>query len=159
MKYSRLLLTTAIITLLSFSSKSQSLIGVAGISISNADYSFDFSVGEISFQEMQNTATGEKYIFGTGVVQPTIKISEPDAAIINDGLDYYPVPTRNILFLNPKYDWITGYRLFNANGILVQANTLYNNQISMASLAPGVYYLKLLPGYNSKYRTLKVIKQ
>jgi hypothetical protein len=159
MKYSRLLLTTAMITLLSFISKSQSLIGVAGITISNADYTFDCSVGEITFQEMENVTTGEKWIFGTGVIQPIIKFSEPTAEVINDALTYYPNPTRDILFLNPKYDWITGYRLYNANGSLAQANSVYNNQINMASLAPGAYFLQLLPGSNSKYRTLKVIKQ
>jgi hypothetical protein len=159
MKYSRLLLATAIITLLSFSAKSQSLIGVAGLTISNGDITFDASVGEISFEKMENISTGEKWIFGTGVIQPTIKVSEPNADIIYDGLDYYPNPTRDKLYLNPKYDWITGYRLYKANGSLAQANTIYNNQINMASLAPGVYFLQLLPGYNSKYRTLKVIKQ
>jgi len=159
MKYSRPLLTIAMVTLLSFSSKSQSLIGVAGLTISNSEYSFDFSIGEISFKEMADVTTGEKWIFGTGVIQPTVKISEPTAEVINDGLLYYPNPTRDILYLNPKYDWITGYRLYNANGSLAQANVVYNNQINMASLAPGSYFLQLLPGYNSKYRTLKVIKQ
>ena len=159
MKYSRLLLTTAMITLLSFSSKSQSLIGVAGLTVSNSEYSFDFSIGEISFREMADVTTGEKWIFGTGVIQPTVKVTEPNAEMINDALLYYPNPTRDILFLNPKYDWITGYRLYNANGSLAQSNTVYNNQINMASLAPGAYFLQLLPGSNSKYRTLKVIKQ
>jgi hypothetical protein len=159
MKFSRLLLTLAMIALLSFSSKSQSLIGVAGITISNGDVTFDFSIGEISFQNMENISTGEKWIFGTGVIQPTIKVSEPGAEIINDGLDYYPNPTRDVLYLNPKTDWITGYRLYNASGSLAQTKVIYNNQINMASLAPGIYFLQLLPGYNSKYRTLKVIKQ
>jgi hypothetical protein len=159
MKLNRLLLPATIL-LLSISSYSQSLIGVGGISISNSEISFDCSVGEISFQSMENITTGEKWIFGTGVIQPAIKMSEPDAAVINDVLEYFPNPTRDILFLNPKYDWITGYRIYKASGSLVESNTtLYNNQINMASLAPGVYFIKLLPGYNSKYRTLKVIKQ
>src|SRR3954471_7926954 len=98
MKLSRLLLPATVL-LLSLSSYSQSLIGVAGITISNADYTFDFSIGEISFSEMENITTGEKWIFGTGVIQPTVKISEPTADMINDGLDYYPNPTRDILFL------------------------------------------------------------
>jgi hypothetical protein len=159
MKYSRPFLTAIIALLFSLASYSQSLIGVAGITVSNAEYSFDFSVGEINVPTMENTSNGESWVFSSSLLQPTVKMVEPGCEVINDLLDYYPNPTRNMLNLNPKYDWITGYRLYKANGNLVQANALFNNQINMSTLAPGIYFLQLLPGCNSKHRILKVVKQ
>ena len=45
------------------------------------------------------------------------------------------------------------------DGKLVRSGSFVSNQIDISTLAGGVYFIRLLPGCNNQFRTLKVIKQ
>jgi hypothetical protein len=156
MKYSRLTIAVALL-LLSWTLHSQSLINSTGSTITTPDYIVEFSVGEIGITTLSD-ATGANFIT-QGLLQPILKITDPDCPIINDSLIFFPNPTRNFLSVVPKYNWITSYRIYAIDGKLVRVASFISNQINLIDLAPGVYFIQFLPGCNNKYRTIKVIKQ
>lgn len=135
-------------------SKAQSLINTTGTTVKTNDFILEYSIGEIGITTL---STSPNFIT-QGLLQPGLKITEPDCPIINDTLNYFPNPTREILSVVTRRDWITSYRIYAADGKLVRAAFFINNQINMADLASGVYFIKLFPGCNDKYRILKAIK-
>jgi hypothetical protein len=89
-----------------------------------------------------------------GLLQPSIKVINPACSIVYDTINCFPNPVEKIL----SVDWITGYRIYAADGKLVTVANFVNNQINMYNL-PGAYFIKLYPGCDDKFRVLKVIKQ
>lgn len=157
MKYSRLIIAAALL-FLTCSVSSQSLVNSSGATISTPDYILEYSIGEIGGTVTLQDANGTNYVT-QGLLQPIMKINSPDCPIINDSLTFFPTPTRNFLSVVPKYNWITSYRIYAADGKLVRVASFISNQINLIDLAAGVYFIKFLPGCNDKYRTIKVIKQ
>lgn len=156
MKFSRLNIAVSLL-FLSCRVNSQSLVNSSGSTITTPDYIVEYSVGEIGITTLQDA--NSTYYVTQGLLQPILKINNPDCPIINDSLTYFPTPTRNFLSVVPKYNWITSYRIYAADGKLVRVASFISNQINLIDLAAGVYFIKFLPGCNDKYRTIKVIKQ
>jgi Secretion system C-terminal sorting domain len=136
---------------------SQKLINTTGTTITDNKYIIEYSVGEISITTL--TAPANSSYITQGLLQPNIKVINPACAIVNDTINCFPNPVEKILSVVGRVDWITGYRIYAADGKLVRVSNFVNNQINMYNLPGGAYFIKLYPGCDDKYRILKVIKQ
>jgi Secretion system C-terminal sorting domain len=135
----------------------QKLVNTTGATINNDRYIFEYSVGEIAINTLTESA-GSSYIT-QGLLQPNIKIINPACNIVNDTINCFPNPVEKTLSVVGRLDWITSYRIYAVDGKLVRVASFINNQISMYNLPGGVYFIKLYPGCDDKFRVLKVIKQ
>jgi hypothetical protein len=135
----------------------QKLVNTTGNTIGDNNLTIEYSIGEISITTLF-TVNSTNYVT-QGLLQPSVKVINPDCAIINDTLNYFPNPAVNILSVIGKTDWITGYRIYASDGKLVRIAPFISNQINMYHLPGGVYFIKLYPGCDNKNRILKVIKQ
>ncbi|HEY6505834.1 MAG TPA: T9SS type A sorting domain-containing protein [Chitinophagaceae bacterium] len=137
--------------------QAQRLVNTTGNTIGNNNITIEYSVGEIAITTLVGP-NNTNYVT-QGLLQPTVKITEPSCEIINDTLNFFPNPTENILSVIARSDWITGYHIYATDGKLVRVAPFISNQINMYNLPGGAYFIKLFPGCNNKYRILKVIKQ
>ena len=138
------------------------MVNTTGNTISTPDYIFEYSIGEIAITTIEDPSTIKAWFITQGLLQPMPKITGSLSLcnFINDSVFYYPNPTINMLTVVTRNNWITGYRMYAADGKLIRNSFFVNNQISLADLAAGVYFVQLLPGCNNqKFRVLKVIKQ
>jgi Secretion system C-terminal sorting domain len=133
----------------------QQVINTTGNTIHDNNINIEYSIGEIAITTL---SSGSNYAT-QGLLQPTTKLADPSCIIINDTINYFPNPTENILRVVARYDWIKAYRIYAADGKLLRIASFVNNQINMNNLPGGVYFIKLYPGCNDKFRILKVIKQ
>ncbi|RYY55789.1 MAG: T9SS type A sorting domain-containing protein [Chitinophagaceae bacterium] len=149
----------ACLTTIAITTQSQSVVNSTGATISNPEFSLEYSIGEISIQTVGN-GTGDGIVTLTqGLLQPSVKLIDPACEVINDTVQFFPNPANRMLSVVSLYDWITGYHIYAADGKLVRVATFINNQIDLSNLASAVYFIKLFPGCNNKFRVLKVIKQ
>ena len=155
MKINRpVLLTASLLLLAAGRVKSQSLVNSTGQTIVSNDYQVEYSIGEIAittFSDNTNQLT-------QGLLQPSIKVINAECDIINDELQYFPNPTYNYLRIVGRHDWITGYQIYAADGKLVSNTRYFNNYIDLSKLASGMYIIRLLPGCNGSFKTIKIIK-
>jgi hypothetical protein len=134
----------------------QTLVNTTGEVLKSDNYIFEYSVGEISITTLSSLPGN--YIT-QGLLQPNVKLLDPACQVINDTIQYFPNPAQHYLSVVTRYDWITGYHIYAADGKLVRVASFINNQIDMSNLPGGYYFIRILPGCDNKYRTLKVIKQ
>lgn len=146
-------LTICIFTQLSL--KSQQILNATGATISNSNYVIEYSIGEMTAVE---TMQGTSNFITQGLLQPNIKIINPDCAIINQPFQYIASPTSDIIRLVGQNNWIDAYQIFAADGKLVRQLQFYNNQIDFSNLAAGIYFIRMLPGCDNKYKTIKIFK-
>jgi hypothetical protein len=135
--------------------QSQSLVNTTGNTIVSNSYQIEYSVGEISI----TTLAGSSNFITQGLLQPTLKVINPDCQIINEPLQNFPNPTRDKLRLVGQFDWITGYHIYAADGKLVRVASFINNYIDISNLPAATYFIKLYPACDNKYKVLKVVKQ
>jgi hypothetical protein len=135
----------------------QQLLNSTGKTISDGSHTIEYSIGEIAITTI--TSPGNTNYITQGLLQPNIKIVSPGCEIINDTVNWFPNPAEDILRVVSRVDWITDYHIYAADGKLVRVSPFTNNQINMRNLPGGVYFIKLYPGCNDKFRTLKVVKQ
>ncbi|HLG41460.1 MAG TPA: T9SS type A sorting domain-containing protein [Chitinophagaceae bacterium] len=135
----------------------QKLVNTTGTTVNDNNYIIEYSVGEIATTTL--TQAGNTNFITQGLLQPNIKIINPDCNIVNDTINCFPNPVEKMLSVVGRLDWITSYRIYAADGKLVRVAPFINNQINMYNLPGGAYFIKLYPGCNDKFRVLKVIKQ
>jgi hypothetical protein len=138
---------------------SQTLVSTTSNTIRSASYQFEYAVGEIAIITLSDVSIVKTHYITQGLLQPVEKYLGPDCKIINDTLQYFPNPTTSLVSVVARYDWITGYHIYAADGKLVRATSFFNNYIDLTNLPAAVYFIKLFPGCNNKYRILKVVKQ
>lgn len=140
---------------LSFHSNSQALVNTTGSTISSSSYIFEYSIGEISITTLSSVNNN----LTQGLLQPSLKISNPVCRYINDTLQYFPNPTRDKIRIIGRYNWIHSYIIYAADGKLVGNRSYFNNYIDISHLAAGMYLVVLYPGCDGKFKTLKILKQ
>lgn len=157
----RKLAATIILFLIAFPSLlfSQTLVSTTSNSIKTDAYQFEYALGEIAITTLSDATPVTTHYITQGLLQPIEKFLGPDCKIINDTLQYFPNPTTSLISVVSRYDWITGYHLYAADGKLVRATSFFNNYIDLSNLPAAVYFIKLFPGCNNKFRVLKVVKQ
>jgi hypothetical protein len=133
----------------------QTVVNSTGNTLKDNSYYFEYSIGEISI----TTLSGSTNNVTQGVLQPNIKKVPPPCDFLTEKVISFENPTRNLVRLVGRYDWITNYKVYAADGKLVKEGRFYNNVIDLTKFPAGAYFIKLYPGCNDDYKVLKVIKQ
>ena len=136
----------------------QTVINTTGNTVQDANNLFEYAVGEIGITTIPGTGPSTSYIT-QGLLQPNVKMIDPACQVVNDTIQYFPTPAKNILSVVTRFDWITGYHIYAADGKLVRVSSFVNNQIDLTNLPAAVYFIRVFPGCSNKFRTLKVMKQ
>ena len=132
----------------------QSVINSTGQTILSSQYIIEYSVGEMAIA----TITAPANYATQGLLQPSIKVVNPNCSIINQPFQYFPSPTYDKLRLVGRNNWIDAYQVFAADGKLVRSQKFYNNEIDLSNLASGIYFVRMLPGCDDNYKTIKIFK-
>jgi len=133
----------------------QTVVNSTGNTLKDNSYYFEYSVGEISI----TTLTGSTNNVTQGLLQPNIKKVPPPCDFLDEKVLSFENPTRNLVRLVGRYDWITNYKVYAADGKLVKEGRFYNNVIDLTKFPAAIYFIKLYPGCNDDYKVLKVVKQ
>jgi hypothetical protein len=144
-----------LIILGNMNAKTQTLVNSTGNTLKDNSYYFEYSIGEISI----TTLTGSTNNATQGLLQPNIKKIPPPCDFLDEKVLSFENPTRNIVRIVGRYDWVTDYKIYAADGKLVQEGKFYNNVIDITKHPAGIYFVKLFPGCNGDFRVLKVLKQ
>lgn len=145
----------SILLIISVSTKAQVLVNTTGNTLKNSAYVFEYSIGEIAvttINAIDNNIT-------QGLLQPNTKLIPPPCDFLDEKILSFENPTKNIIRIVGRYDWITDYKMYAADGKLVQEGRFYNNVINISKHPAGLYFVKLFPGCNGNNRVLKVLKQ
>ncbi len=153
--FQRLSLLVSALFSITFFSFSQTLVNTAGNTISNNSYFIEYSIGEISISTLSSTNND----ITQGLLQPSVKVQNPECAIVNDIIQYFPNPVQNLIRIVGRHDWIKSYNIYQSDGKLVARSDYFNNYIDITKLSSGVYFVVLYPGCDGKFKTLKILKQ
>lgn len=140
--------------------QAQTAIPAAGGNATGSGGTVNYSIGQITYQ----TFEGINGTIAQGVQQP-YEISVATAIENTEGiiLEYkvYPNPAHGLikLIINPFDDESFRYCLFDINGILLQDKKVISGEteISVESLNPAVYFLKVLED-NKEVKVFKIVK-
>ena len=135
--------------------KGQTLVNTTGNTIKDNSYYFEYSIGEIGI----TTIPGSTNNVTQGLLQPNIKKAPPPCDFLDEKVLSFENPTTSIVRIVGRYDWITGYKVYAADGKLVKEGKFTNNVIDLTKFPAAVYFIKLFPGCNNDYKVLKVLKQ
>jgi hypothetical protein len=141
--------------LISTNSFSQVLLNTAGNTIKNSDYNFEYAIGEISI----STLSSSDNTITQGLLQPNIKLLNPQCEIIRGTLLRFENPTRDRVRIAGQFDWITSYQVYATDGKLLRNSPFYNNYIDLSNLPAALYFIRLFPGCEGNFTVLKIIKQ
>jgi len=153
--YAHFLFLLLIFGLFSPIAMSQTLVNSTGNTIKDNYFYFEYSIGEISI----TTLSGGTDNITQGLLQPNIKKVPPPCDFLDEKVVSFENPTRNIVRLVGRYDWITDYKVYTSDGKLVKEERFYNNVIDLTKFPAAIYFIKLYPGCNNNYKVLKVFKQ
>ena len=153
----RICLIAIFLTACFSSLKAQSLVGAAGTTLIGNGYTVEYAIGEISINTL--TAPGNTNFLTQGLLQPNLKVTNPACEIVNDEFQYFPNPTIDRIRLVGRNDWITHYIVYGADGKLLASAQFQNNFIDIRRFPAGLYIIRLLPGCNGQFKTLKILKQ
>jgi hypothetical protein len=137
--------------------RAQSLVGATGTTLNSNGYSLEYAVGEISIHTL--AASGNTSFLTQGLLQPSVKVINPACDIVNDILQFFPNPTINKIRIVGRNDWITHYMIYAADGKLMATAPFVNNFIDLTRFAAGLYLVRLLPGCDGQFKTLKIVKK
>ena len=142
-------------------SNAQEAVVTSGGDASGTGGNVSYTIGQVVY----TTASGTGGSVMAGVQQP-YEISVP-TALENTGdilLEFsaYPNPTTDVLTLRTGERDIENisYRLFDMNGKLIKAGKLTGPEtpVNMQSLAPSVYFIKVIQN-DKEIKTFKIIKK
>lgn len=138
---------------------SQQVLNSSGNTLSNRDYIFEYSVGEITVSTIKSNSVNNPSFVTQGLLQPSIKVENPACQFINDTLQFFPNPAHDVVSISARYNWITNFIIYDAAGRLIINSPFYNNIIDVSKYAKGMYFIILFPGCSNKFKTLKILKQ
>ena len=133
----------------------QTVVNSTGNTIKDNSFYFEYSIGEISITTLSSGTNNVTQ----GLLQPNIKKIPPPCDFLDEKVLSFENPTRNLVRIVGRYDWITDYKVYAADGKLVKEGRFFNNVIDITKFPAGVYFVKLFPGCNNDFRVLKVLKQ
>jgi hypothetical protein len=139
----------------------QEAVVASGGDASGTGGSVSYTVGQVAY----TTTSGTNGSVATGVQQP-YEISVPTALDNTEDIllkfTAYPNPASDILKLKTgerDFNNLT-YKLFDMNGKLIKAGQLTGPEtsVNMQSLAPSVYFIKVIQN-DKEIKTFKIIKK
>tara|TARA_B100000886_G_scaffold235215_1_gene164592 strand:- start:478 stop:972 length:495 start_codon:yes stop_codon:yes gene_type:complete len=146
------------------SSIAQNIVVSAGSSDANQNFQVDYSVGQIFFQEFQDSDyTGPRSYYKEGVHQ-VFFVDEGFSSLVFDVVTKaYPNPTRGVFNISLDIDAsdIMGlsYSIYSQQGQLIYSGIVEKNpfKIDISGFSTGVYFIYL---YNLAKQTklIKIIK-
>jgi hypothetical protein len=161
MKHVNKLFVGLILTCYGLTIHAQNTIPVTGGNASGSGGTVSYSIGQITYQTFEGTNGS----VAQGVQQP-YEISVVTSIGNTDGivLDYkvYPNPAHGLIKLTvkPFDDGNFKFLLIDLNGILLQDKKVVSEEteISLESLYPAIYFLKLLKD-NKEIKVFKIVKK
>jgi len=138
-----------------YAAKGQTLVNSTGNTVKDNSYYIVYSIGEICI----STLSGSTNNITQGLIQPNIKKTPPPCDFLDDKVISFENPTRNIVRIIGQYDWITDYKVYTADGKMVKGGAFRNNAIDLTKFPAAMYFIRLYPGCNGKFKVLKVLKQ
>lgn len=135
----------------------QSLVGSSGSTINGNGYNIEYTVGVISATTI--SSAGNTHYITSGVLQPNPKVANHSGEIIDDTFQFFPNPTSDKIRIVGRYDWIRHFMIFSPEGKLLAQSSFENNFIDLTRFAAGLYIIRLFPGSNGTYKTLKIVKK
>jgi len=128
----------------------------AGVSLSNGEYSIDFTIGEPIIE----TLHGNSKMLTQGYLQPTLAIIEVKQIDENFSAALFPNPATS--FLNVELDAFDGvsFKLQDVNGKVLKQENINNaiTSIDVNKLERGIYLLKLVDQNDKKLKSYKFLK-
>ncbi|NDB36075.1 MAG: T9SS C-terminal target domain-containing protein [Flavobacteriia bacterium] len=151
-------------TLCSAQSISPSSVNNGGVSLSQANGSLSFTVGElvvVGFTDVQGNSLGSG--FTSGATLTTVSLKECDTSLFN--VQVYPNPTQAIVFIQIDCSYLEDFFLTitNLEGKVIKY-TQYNKQekliaINTSDFTPGTYLLNFKDKNHELLSLYKIIKQ
>lgn len=133
----------------------QTVFNTAGKTIQSTEYIIEYSVGELAAITTINSTDN---IITQGVLQPNVKVINPVCAVINGPFQYMANPSYDKIRLVGQHNWINSYQIFAADGKLIRSQNFYNNEVDLSNLSNGIYFIRMLPGCDGNYKTIKIFK-
>ncbi len=139
----------------------RTLFSSIGGSVNMSDYQIDYSIGEfkVGFHDMASYQVHEGFHQGQ---LDEISTSSDQVSLLDLGIRVFPNPTKEDLKIESKQFDITQFVLMDELGrILYEENDLPGSQsesISMETMPPGTYYLKLFTVDNPEGTVAKLVK-
>lgn len=162
MKHKRLKLCALLMLVLGLTTiQAQVAIPATGGDASGSGGSSSYTVGQVFY----HTYTGTNESVAEGVQQPyeiSIHIGIEHTEGIQLSCNIYPNPTQNYLNLKVENYDISNlvYQLYDISGKLITEQKIIGNEtkINMLSLAPAVYFLRIMDK-DKNIKTFRVIKR
>ncbi|MCF8245991.1 MAG: T9SS type A sorting domain-containing protein [Saprospiraceae bacterium] len=135
----------------------QSIVNLAGGTMSNATMSIEQNVGELAI----TTILGNGQSATQGLLQPTYTVMTEANETFDDtyGFKAYPNPVSEQLNIETDYDGFVSYRIFNINGQIVQEGGYDYHPLEMGPLRSGTYIIQLIAREKNYSKIIKIIKQ
>src|SRR2546423_5689430 len=73
----------------------QSLINSTGATLTNSNFIFEYSIGEISTETLSPTPNFKMDYITQGIMQPSVKVTNATCEVINDSLQFFPNPVQD----------------------------------------------------------------
>lgn len=141
-------------------SEAQNAVLSGGKTVSNANYSLSYSIGELSVATYKNTDMA----LTQGQQQGNLIVTSLNG-LEDSGIEAkaYPNPTSNFIMLSVEGNSVDDleFSLTNINGrlLLAKKNISQQQRISMSEYVSGIYFLTVSNRKNNYIHTFKIIKQ
>lgn len=126
------------------------LISFTGNSISNGNYSLDYSLGEILIETLSDSS----FYCTQGLLQPNYNSTIGIEEIITKNVTVYPNPTSDKITIKSPLKLKT--LIVNPMGEII--GNFNSNEISFQNFSNGIYYLKIFNSKNEFIKTQTIIK-
>tara|TARA_B100000902_G_scaffold317651_1_gene309342 strand:+ start:2541 stop:3071 length:531 start_codon:yes stop_codon:yes gene_type:complete len=125
------------------------LISSSGGTLLKDNYNLSFSVGEIAIETLSQNET----ILTQGFHQENYNITYISEAIENHTIDFYPNPTKDIIYINCNIKEKVDLKLIDIKGVVLESipNVSGNVQqaIDLSLFSNGSYFLEIVFSDNS----------
>lgn len=129
-------------------------------------YTIEWSTGEIDVEMIENLLPGEYSVTITDgnncseMFSHTVDLNTSLIELQEKGLEVYPIPTSQSLFIKDKNELAQSIELFSIVGqrVLSQNTSGISTEVNTGILTSGIYILKIIDADNQVIGTTKVIK-
>ena len=131
------------------------VVNASGGYFSNVDFSFEWSIGEVSIATIESAA----HMLTGGVLQPNLPGLVPNIDLSESTLQVSPNPFNSWVKLSDSSSTETQWnvRLYSANGQLLLDQRAVN-ELNLSYLPNGIYLLQVLSEGTNKSKSIKISK-
>jgi Secretion system C-terminal sorting domain len=135
----------------------QRVVNTTGTSLSNANLTVEYSVGEM----VTTTLTGTQQVVTQGLLQPSYAVTTETNDLFDTkfSLRCYPNPTIEELIIETDFRGFRKASIYSIDGKLVSQQVFDYQSIKVGTLSTGSYILTLTDEQNLYSKTIKIFKQ